>query len=216
MVRPETINLLGPLTFPCGRTGMLSPPLVIKLGGSLLSRAGEICAFLLERSPPVLVVPGGGPFARAVRETGADGTPAHWMAVAAMEQFGWYLSRFGLPLTERLSVPEGPCVLLPYATLRSADPLPHSWDVTSDTIAAWCAWTLGVPLVLLKSVDGVRSAGRLLPRIDSPVDTGDVDPYFLGFVLERGVPAVVISGLRLERLAAVLDGAVPSGTTIGF
>ncbi|MDI9633870.1 MAG: uridylate kinase [Methanolinea sp.] len=195
---------------------MFSPPLVIKLGGSLYSRAGEICAFLLERSPPVLVVPGGGPFARAVRETGAGGTAAHWMAVAAMEQFGWYLSRFGIPVTGQLSVSEGPRVLLPYIPLRSADPLPHSWDVTSDTIAAWCAWTLGVPLVLLKAVDGIRSGGRLLRRVDAPVETGDVDPCFLGFVLERGVPAVVISGLRLERLAAVLDGAVPRGTTIGF
>ena len=34
-------------------------------------------------------------------------------------------------------------VLAPSAWLRAADPLPHSWDVTSDSIAAWIAGQAG-------------------------------------------------------------------------
>jgi len=195
---------------------VISPPLVLKIGGSLFSRAEGICSLLARKERPVLVVPGGGPFAQAVRETGAVGTEAHWMAVSAMEQYGWYLSRSGIPVTEELAMPETPRILLPYSILRSRDPLPHSWDVTSDTIAAWCAHMLGVPLVLLKSVDGIRSEGSMQYVIRSPVRTDDVDPCFLGFVLDHGIPAMVISGLHPERLAAVLDGVATTGTTIGF
>jgi aspartokinase-like uncharacterized kinase len=133
-----------------------------------------------------------------------------------MEQYGWYLSRFGLPVTEELAMPETPRILLPYSILRSRDPLPHSWDVTSDTIAAWCAQVLGVPLVLLKSVDAIRSGGLVRHALRSPVPTDDVDPCFLGYVLNHGIPAMVISGLHPERLAAVLDGMATTGTTIGF
>jgi hypothetical protein len=204
------------ISHSCTKHGVISPPLVLKLGGSLFSCAREICSRLAGKEKPVLIVPGGGPFARAVREMGAVGTEAHWMAVSAMEQYGWYLSHFGLPVTADLAMPETPRVLLPYSILRARDPLPHSWDVTSDTIAAWCARELGVPLVLLKAVDGIRSGGILQDAILSPVRTDDVDPCFLGYVLGHGIPATVISGLHPERLDAVLDGMVTTGTTIGF
>ena len=55
-------------------------------------------------------------------------------------------------------------VLAPSRWLRDADPLPHSWDVTSDSIAAWVAGEVGARrLVLVK-----------------PPGAGDqaVDPYF--------------------------------------
>jgi aspartokinase-like uncharacterized kinase len=195
---------------------VISPPLVLKIGGRLFPHAEEICTVLRRRSQPVLVVPGGGPFARLVRETGAEGTEAHWMAISAMEQYGWYLSRFGIPTTKELAIPDTPRVLLPYSVLRSRDPLPHSWDVTSDTIAAWCAWTLSVPLVLLKSVDGIRAGGEILHSITTPVQTTDVDPCFLAYTLGHGIPAMVVSGLHPERLSAVLDGIETIGTTIGF
>jgi len=195
---------------------VIVPPLVFKIGGSLHARSRVVCTLLKSLDLPVLIVPGGGPFARTVREMGVGGTAAHWMAISAMEQYGWYLSVTGLPVTDTLSLPPRPTILLPYSVLRSHDPLPHTWDVTSDTIAAWCAHTLGVPLVLLKSVDGIRSGGRLLPRVDSPVPTGDVDLSFLGYVLGKKIPAMVISGRHPERIRAVLSGKETIGTTIGF
>ena len=42
-------------------------------------------------------------------------------------------------------------MLAPYRWLREADPLPHSWDVTSDSIAAWVASQVGARgLILIK------------------------------------------------------------------
>jgi dihydroneopterin aldolase len=40
-------------------------------------------------------------------------------------------------------------VLAPFNWLRTTDPLPHSWDVTSDSIASWVAGTLAARKLLL-------------------------------------------------------------------
>jgi aspartokinase-like uncharacterized kinase len=137
------------------------------IGGSLLDRAPELASLFAEASRPLLIVPGGGRFADAVRTIDPPEEAAHWMAVAAMEQTGWYLTGLGLPGTDRLAVPDQTAVLLPYAAMRMHDPLPHSWSVTSDTIAAWVAATLRLELVLLKSVDGIFHEGGLGTRSDT-------------------------------------------------
>ena len=45
-------------------------------------------------------------------------------------------------------------VLAPYAWLRRDDPLPHSWQVTSDSIAAWIARAIGARRLLLVKPPG--------------------------------------------------------------
>lgn len=154
---------------------------VIKIGGSLLAdrdALGSAIASVLEalNKHRVVVIPGGGPFADAVRAAddahALDDDTAHWMAVLAMDQYAHLLAarhdRFALAYSRAdvrslLALGSIP-VVAPYQWLRDADPLPHSWDVTSDSIAAWFASTLGASrLVLLKP----------------PGATGDlVDPYF--------------------------------------
>ena len=71
-------------------------------------------------------------------------------------------------------------VLAPYQWLRDADPLPHSWEVTSDSIAAWVAGVLGATRLVL---------------VKPPGATGNnlVDAYF-----SRALPA----GVTAEVLAA--------------
>lgn len=194
----------------------LRPPLVLKIGGSLQHHAEMICSLLIKHDFPVLIVPGGGIYADQVRRSHVDGSIAHWMAVAAMEQFGYYLSSFGIPTTVTLHVPSHPVVFLPYRQLTALDPVPHRWEVSSDTIAAWCAHFLHTPLVLLKSVDGIRSGATLYRRIETPLHTGDVDPCFIPFVLEHGIPTCIVSGRHPDRILAVLTGEHTTGTTIGF
>ena len=76
------------------------------------------------RGMPVLIVPGGGKFADLVRETGISGDAAHWMAIAAMEQMGWYIASKGVSPVTHLQVPDRVEVLLPYTLLRNARPAP--------------------------------------------------------------------------------------------
>jgi aspartokinase-like uncharacterized kinase len=192
-----------------------SDPLVVKVGGSLFDRVNPLIEIFLEADRPVLIVPGGGRFADLVRDLGVSGTPGHWMAIAGMEQFGWYIASHGVPPVSSIAPPAGVEVLLPYSALRETDPLPHTWGVTSDTIAAWVAQRLETELLLLKSVDGIHHRGRLLPAVHDPsIVCDEVDPHFLPFVFEHGLRAQVINGRRDERVRhALRDESVP-GTLI--
>jgi aspartokinase-like uncharacterized kinase len=151
-------------------------PTVIKVGGGLLGVPGalaRVCAAVaaLGRRHPVVVVPGGGPLADAVRaldaRVGLSPGAAHWMAVLAMDQYAHLLAERieGGRLVEdpgaiagALAVGEV-AVLAPSRWLRAADPLPHSWDATSDSVAAFVAGALDADrLVLVKPVE-VGAAG---------------------------------------------------------
>src|SRR5882724_8013868 len=139
---------------------------VVKVGGGLLGTAGAfelvidaLSAF--RRGRRLVVLPGGGPFADAVRrmfkrvKIGEDA--AHWMAVLGMDQYAHALAA-RLPEAALVDGEGGIAaavqatrlpVLAPYRWLRAADPLPHSWEVTSDSIAAWLTGQVGARRVVL-------------------------------------------------------------------
>ena len=195
--------------------GSASPALVVKVGGSLLSHIPRIVPVLIASPRPLLVVPGGGIFADAVRQAGVNDDAAHWMAIAAMEQYGWVLASQGMATTRRLAHPGKPCVLLPYCVMRRLDPLPHTWDITSDTIAAWVAGTLGAELLILKSVDGIRIDGILQEAITEPVASDVVDPCFIPYVLDNRIKVKILNGTQPELLERYLRGEKVQGTVIG-
>jgi 5-(aminomethyl)-3-furanmethanol phosphate kinase len=185
--------------------------LVVKLGGSLLARVPGLVEELQQSERPLLLVPGGGPFADQVRVLGLDGDEGHWMAIAGMEQYGWFIASQGVETTDHLVVGNGVSVLLPYRAVREADPLPHTWDVTSDTIAAWVAAMLQLDLLLIKAVDHLTVDGRPVTLIDHPACCPEVDPCLIPFVLSHGIAATVVNGSVSGRVLQHLCGtAVPS------
>jgi len=190
---------------------------VVKVGGSLAPHIPEIVPVLRNSPRLLLIVPGGGAFADAVRASAcaADPDAAHWMACAAMDQFGEMLAAEGLETTTRIAPPKKTAVLLPYCALRRYDPLPHSWDVTSDTIAAWVAKKTGCDLLVLKSVDGIETGGSRADSIDHTVTTDTVDPCFIPFVLKHRIRTFVMNGTDTERIALQLEGKPVRGTSIG-
>lgn len=147
-------------------------PLVVKVGGAVVRDAEVLADVLgsvatLAHRGPVLVVPGGGEFADGVRLTQARlGFPddtAHWMALLAMDQVAELLAA-SLPTgcvvhdsgEVAQALARGACpVLAPARWMRAADVLPRSWDVTSDSVAAFVAGALDAPeLILVKRADG--------------------------------------------------------------
>lgn len=190
-------------------------PLVIKVGGSLLSHAREIIQAIPKEAQDILILPGGGVFSDAVRGTGVQGTAAHWMAIAGMEQYGWYLSTFGMETTDDPTFSAGPRILLPYQYLRRHDPLPHSWEITSDTISAWLADHLSAKLLILKSIDQIRAEGRVLSRITKPVPTDDLDSGFIPFILSHALSGEIVNGAVPERIVKALQGLPVTGTRFG-
>jgi aspartokinase-like uncharacterized kinase len=193
----------------------MDKPLVIKVGGSLFSHAGEIIRTILKVERQILLLPGGGIFTHAVRGTGVQGTAAHWMAIAGMEQFGWYLSTCGMETTIMPVFSDTPQILLPYQFLREHDPLPHTWEITSDTISAWFAATLFADLLILKSIDQIRAEDSPLDQITARVETDDVDPSFIPFILTHAITGEIINGTIPERIVSALQGFPVTGTRFG-
>lgn len=183
---------------------------VVKLGGSFARVPGglaEASAAVAQaaRRRPLLVVPGGGALADAVRtldrELALPASTAHWMAILAMDQYAHAVAAH-LPnalvvhdgaeiasALERGGIP----VLAPYRWMLAADVLPHRWEVTSDSVAAFVAGALDAELlVLLKPVSG-------------PVEVL-VDPCF-GEVRPAGLSVAIVGAGELSRLAEVVAGA---------
>lgn len=153
---------------------------IVKLGGSLWD-APVLRDWLdaAARAPrPVTIVPGGGPFADAVRAAqpvmGFDDRAAHRMAILAMQQYAEALAALEprLPLLADPSS-EGVCIWSPWPSAADASDLRPSWDITSDSIAAWLAARSGAEmLVLVKSAPVPE--GTTLARLagDGIVDHG--------------------------------------------
>jgi 5-(aminomethyl)-3-furanmethanol phosphate kinase len=163
-------------------------PLVVKVGGGLLSAEGLVglrrgCAEVLElaRDRPVLVVPGGGPFADAVRaldaQVGLGDDVAHALALRAMDQLGVLMAPM-LPDAEvivRLVAPRALGLLAVAPAFEGRPGVPESWDVTSDSLAVLAAGAIGAEeAVLLK-----------------PVDDAGVDAYLPEAVRRTGVAVTV-------------------------
>src|SRR6476620_10044412 len=79
----------------------MRPDLVVKIGGALLKHPDVLARTLdaiADAAPgrPIVVVPGGGPFADAVRALDASlhlpATAAHWMAILGMDQYAYVLA----------------------------------------------------------------------------------------------------------------------------
>jgi aspartokinase-like uncharacterized kinase len=180
----------------------------VKVGGGLLGKVGAldlVTEALTAFSPGrrLVILPGGGPFADAVRtmfrrvKIGEDA--AHWMAVLGMDQYAHALvARLaGAVLVEQQTdiaaarkagrLP----VLAPYRWLRAADPLAHSWDVTSDTIAAWFAGALVARRIVL-----IKPAAGDAPKL--------VDAFFLR-TLPPGVEHLIVTPDDLGQLDVALD-----------
>ena len=154
------------------------PVLVIKVGGGLLQYVNHLDRVLgviadVARTHNIVIVPGGGPFADTVRDVdariGLGDDAAHWMAVLAMDQSAHLLSGRLANAVVVYSLEEIATayrqrqipVLAPSRWLLAADPLPHTWDVTSDSIAAWVAGELGAPQLLLVKPPGASGADLL-------------------------------------------------------
>ena len=210
---------------------------VVKVGGGLGRGAGDealraLCRILgeLGERHPLLVVPGGAGFTDAVRDHdrrfGLRATTSHRMAILGMEQFGRLLSDLipgaascaDLARACAISGTGRAVVLLPAGL--PLDGLPESWEVTSDSIAAWVAGQAGAErLVLVKGVDGLFAEwpprGEPLARLTvaelAALRPGGVDAY-LPTALERaGFETWVIGGRVPARVVDLLE----RGTTVG-
>jgi len=193
-------------------------PVIVKLGGSL-AFSGHLRDWidaLAACAGRVIVVPGGGPFADAVRSAqrgmGFDDRAAHHMAVLAMEQYGRALASLNSLLSPvdsadaidhdlaRGRVP----VWMPARMVLASTDIAQSWDATSDSLAAWLLGRVGADrLILVKHVE--LRAGRA--RVEDLAAMGVIDKAFAEHLGKSAGSAFIIGPSdRDAAIIAIRDG----------
>jgi aspartokinase-like uncharacterized kinase len=180
---------------------------VVKVGGSLAESdaAAELMRSLAARRPPrLIVVPGGGNFADAVRlavrHHPIGDQAAHHMALLAMHMSAVMLAALasGYVVAESAADFEAAWqrdltpVWAPERMVLAAADIPASWDVTSDSLAAWLARVIAAArLVLVKACAVPESMNGDAAALAA---AGIVDPMFPQFVVGANLPWQVVSG----------------------
>jgi aspartokinase-like uncharacterized kinase len=215
---------------------------VIKIGGSLSQKPKALRALcqklsLLANKHHIVVVPGGGKFVDCIREadkqyTLSDAT-AHHMAILGMDQYGLLLADL-TPNSHAIdnlegvkNVRTGLAVFLPSKFMLSHEELPKSWEVTSDTIAAYIAKKLvAKKLLLIKDVDGIftdtpkrNTQTKLLEHITAK-ELSDmknktcVDTYLPKLLNTLKIDCHIINGFHPSRVETALNMQKIKGTVI--
>jgi len=200
-------------------------PVVVKLGGSF-AFSPHLRAWidaLAACAGNVVIASGGGPFADAVRSAqprmGFDDAAAHHMAVLAMEQYGRALASLDGTLSPadtidairgRLADGLVP-VWMPACLVLDATDIAQSWDVTSDSLAAWLAGEVGARgLLLVKHVEG--RPGRACPA--ELAASRLLDGAFARYLRAAGVAAHILGPSDRDAAIAFIREGVPPGAPI--
>jgi 5-(aminomethyl)-3-furanmethanol phosphate kinase len=200
------------------------PMWVVKIGGSLLgSPELERWLDVVVRygDGKIIIVPGGGVFADAVRDAQMlfkiSDTCAHRLAVLAMDQLGLMLANMNPSLAtarteceidERTWQHRG-IVWLPSHMVLADDSIPHSWDVTSDSLAAWLAHKLQAQhLILVKSEKPTEKKLCLKTitengLVDQSFGDYALDKVFSPWIVKKGDYVHFEEGVDFEKLSSM-------------
>ncbi|MHA1409914.1 MAG: amino acid kinase family protein [Candidatus Odinarchaeia archaeon] len=212
--------------------------IVVKVGGSLFvdfNKTALIFNTLLELihgGYRLVVVPGGGMFADSIRmlqkKYNITDDAAHWLAILSMVQTAYLIMDINKYAVIFSNIKELNALydknFLPIVNahdfLKSDDRLPHSWDITSDSISVFIANKLNSKkLILLKDVDGIFTGDPQLNnnyRLKKRVTLKDFElfnynvvdnyfPYILKDFLKHG-SCWIINGNFPYRIKDLLEG----------
>jgi 5-(aminomethyl)-3-furanmethanol phosphate kinase len=201
-------------------------PVVVKLGGSFAfsSHLRDWIETLAACAGRVVIVPGGGPFADAVRSAqpriGFDDDAAHRMAVLAMEQYGYALASLDdrlVPAESIVAIHRGLAaarvpVWMPGRMVLGATDIAPSWAATSDSLAAWLAGKIGAGrLLLVKHVECHTAEARC----EDLAAKGVVDPAFAAYLRASAADAFILGPSAHAAAIAAIGGGAVAGIPVG-
>lgn len=184
---------------------------IVKLGGAHATgpHLKDWLAAIAAEAGSIVIAPGGGPFADTVRRTqaeiGFDDRAAHAMALMAMAQFGAALQSLnpvlrlaGSRSAIQRALRDGKVPVWSPEPMARAAALPETWDLTSDSLAAWLAGALGAGRLVLVKHGRFESAPV---NAHDLVAWGIVDPLFPRYLKESGARACLAAPSDSGRLA---------------
>ena len=199
---------------------------VVKIGGSLFPDYAIDLAKKLKNTNSVIIL-GGGEFANLIRkyddEINFSEETNHWTAIDCMDIIAKLVNdkvdstklAYTVEEVNEISDEGFTPIFIVSKFLRDEDPFECSWDVTSDSIAAYVAHLLNANLLIVTNVNGIytqepkESGSTFISKIDAKTlltfPETSIDVMLPSLLLKFGTNCYVVNGKYPERVLSLID-----------
>ncbi len=202
---------------------------VVKIGGSLFPDYAIDLANKLENTNSCIVL-GGGEFANLIRkyddEIKFSQETNHWTAIDCMDIIAKLVNdkvkssklAYSIDEVNKISDEDFTPIFVVSEFLKTEDPFECSWDVTSDSIAAYISHLLNAKLLIVTNVNGIYTqepkepGSTFISKIDATTlltfQESSIDVMLPSLLLEFGTDCYVVNGKYPERVLSLIDDNV--------
>jgi aspartokinase-like uncharacterized kinase len=199
---------------------------VVKIGGSLFPNYAIELAKQLKDTSSVIIL-GGGEFANLIRKYDSEmhfsEDTNHWRAIDCMDIIAKLVDdkvdstklAFSIDEVNEISDEGLTPIFVVSEFLRREDPFECSWDMTSDSIAAYVAHLLNANLLIVTNVNGIYTqepkepGSTFISKIDAKTlltfQESSIDVMLPSLLLEFGTNCYVVNGKCPERVLSLID-----------
>ena len=199
---------------------------VVKIGGSLFPNYAIDLADKLKNTDSCIIL-GGGEFANLIRkyndEQNFSDETNHWTAIDCMDIIAKLVNdkvescrlAFSLEDVQAISEEGFTPIFVVSKFLRDEDPFECSWDVTSDSIAAYVGNCLNANLFIVTNVNGIYTqepkepGSTFISKIDAKTlltfQESSIDVMLPSLLLKFGTNCYVVNGKYPERVLSLID-----------
>lgn len=199
---------------------------VVKIGGSLFPNYAIDLAKQLKGTDSLIVL-GGGEFANLIRkydsEISFSQETNHWTAIDCMDIIAKLVNdkvdstklAYSIDEAKKISDDGFTPIFIVSEFLRSEDPFECSWDVTSDSIAAYVSHLLNANLLIVTNVNGIYTqepkepGSTFISKIDAKTmlnfQESSIDVMLPSLLLKFGTNCYVVNGKYPERVLSLID-----------
>lgn len=199
---------------------------VVKIGGSLFPDYAIELANQLKNTNSLIIL-GGGEFVNLIRKYDSDqnfsSEITHFTAIDCMDIIAKLVddkvdsTKLAFSIDEIIKISDDGFtpIFVVSDFLKKEDPFDCSWDVTSDSIAAYVAHILNANLFIVTNVNGIytqepkESGSTFISKIDATTlltfQESSVDVMLPSLLLKFGTNCYVVNGKFPERVLSLID-----------
>ena len=202
---------------------------VVKIGGSLFPEYAIDLAEKLKSTDSCIVL-GGGEFANLIRkyddQQHFSKEANHWTAIECMDIIAKLVNdkvessklAYSIDDVNQISDEGYTPIFVVSEFLRKEDPFECSWDVTSDSIAAYVSHLLNAKLLIVTNVNGIYTqepkepGSTFISKIDAKTllnfQESSIDVMLPSLLLRFGTNCYVVNGKYPERVLSLIDDTI--------
>ena len=198
---------------------------VVKIGGSLFPEDAIEVAKALKGTNSLIII-GGGEFANLIRKydnlLNLSSEVTHKTAIDSMDILAKLLNdklaftEISYTVEEAISISNSNKIPIMICSdiLKENEPFAHSWDVTSDSIAAYIASLLDAKFLIATNVNGIytrepsEEGSKFISKIDAnkllTFEETSIDLKLPSLLKEFGSDCYIVNGKYPERVLSII------------